>query len=113
MEYYDQNLSCVFTRVKNNSFTERHVITIMYNFLCAMNFLHTANVMHRDLKPQNILLPSQCSVYICDFGLARTKPATVALEDDKLREGEVQPHDVEMARQDQEMACEGVADAET
>jgi hypothetical protein len=37
----------------------------------------------------------------------------VALEDDKLREGEVQPHDVEMARQDQEMACEGVADAET
>lgn len=84
MEYFDQNLSCVFTRVKNNSFTEQHVLTIMYNFLCAMNFLHTANVIHRDLKPQNILLTSQCSVYICDFGLARTKPAAVALEDDKL-----------------------------
>lgn len=51
-------------------------------------------------------------MYICDFGLARTKPATVALEDDKLRDGEVQSQEVEMAKQDQEMACEGVADAE-
>lgn len=75
--------------MKNNSFTEQHVITIMYNFLCAMNFLHTANVMHRDLKPQNILLTSQCSVYICDFGLARTKPATVASEDDLFNSQEM------------------------
>jgi len=39
-----------------------------------VNFLDTANVIHRDLKPGNILLTDQCSVKICDFGLARTKP---------------------------------------
>ena len=56
MEYYPQNLNCVFTRVKEDSFSEEHVITIMYNMLCAINFLHSANVVHRDLKPSNILL---------------------------------------------------------
>ena len=76
MEHYHQNLNCVFTRVKSNSFTEEHVITIMYNMLCAVKFLHSANVIHRDLKPSNILLTNQCNVILCDFGLARTMPLT-------------------------------------
>ena len=31
-------------------------------------------------------MTSQCSVYICDFGLARTKPDTAALEDEQTQE---------------------------
>lgn len=44
----------------------------MYNLLCAVKYLHTANVLHRDLKPANILVNEDCSVKICDFGLARS-----------------------------------------
>jgi mitogen-activated protein kinase 1/3 len=33
--------------------------------------MHTAGIMHRDIKPANILLNEDCSVRICDFGLAR------------------------------------------
>ena len=33
--------------------------------------MHTANVIHRDLKPGNILANENCDVRICDFGLAR------------------------------------------
>lgn len=33
--------------------------------------MHSANILHRDLKPRNILISSKCEVKICDFGLAR------------------------------------------
>jgi len=36
-----------------------------------MKYLHSAKVLHRDLKPANILLNEDCTVKICDFGLAR------------------------------------------
>lgn len=45
---------------------------MVYNLLCAVRYLHSANVLHRDLKPANILVNEDCSVKICDFGLARS-----------------------------------------
>ena len=39
--------------------SEQHIIVIMYNLLCAIKFIHSANLMHRDLKPANILIDSQ------------------------------------------------------
>jgi len=74
MDCIDMNLNSIFYRLEADSFTERHVMTIMYNMLCALNFLHSANVIHRDIKPSNILLTAQCNVKICDFGLARSQP---------------------------------------
>ncbi len=45
---------------------------VVYNLLCAVKYLHSANVLHRDMKPANILVNEDCSVKICDFGLARS-----------------------------------------
>lgn len=40
-------------------------------------YIHSANVIHRDLKPGNLLVNSDCELKICDFGLARGfKPVT-------------------------------------
>ena len=50
----------------------KHIQLVVYNLLCAVKYLHTANVLHRDLKPANILVNEDCSVKICDFGLARS-----------------------------------------
>ena len=44
---------------------------VVYNSLCAIAFIHEANVMHRDLKPNNLFLNTNLDVKIGDFGLAR------------------------------------------
>lgn len=53
---------------------------LMYNALCALNFLHSANIVHRDIKPANLLLNSNCNIKICDFGLSRTMPKKTQLD---------------------------------
>jgi len=36
-----------------------------------MKYIHSANILHRDLKPRNLLVNGNCDLKICDFGLAR------------------------------------------
>lgn len=50
---------------------EDYVITILYNLLCGMNYVHSANLIHRDIKSANILMDDECKITFCDFGLAR------------------------------------------
>ena len=51
--------------------TESHIKTILYNLLCGIKWIHSAGVVHRDIKPANVLIQQDCTVKICDFGLAR------------------------------------------
>src|SRR5690606_6850109 len=36
-----------------------------------LDFAHRAGVLHRDIKPQNVLVGSEGAVYLADFGIAR------------------------------------------
>ena len=47
------------------------VLLITAQITSALAYLHQQSVVHRDLKPGNILLDSQKRVYLADFGLAR------------------------------------------
>lgn len=48
-----------------------HHQSFMYQTLCGLKYIHSANVLHRDLKPGNLLVNADCELKICDFGLAR------------------------------------------
>lgn len=74
MEYVESDLRKVFGSCPSIAFNERHVTTIMYNLLCAIHYIHSANIMHRDIKPANILIDPECQIKICDFGFARSVP---------------------------------------
>lgn len=52
---------------------------VMQQLLCGLDFLHTNLVVHRDLKPDNILVSSSGGVKIADFGLARIYSFNMAL----------------------------------
>ena len=75
MEYMGIDLNSLLTH--KIDFSEQHLIKIVYNTLCSLNFLHEANIMHRDLKTANILITSDCNTKICDFGLSRSIPQPV------------------------------------
>ncbi|PVD25649.1 hypothetical protein C0Q70_13308 [Pomacea canaliculata] len=50
---------------------EQMVKKIIYQTLLAVNFCHQYNTIHRDVKPENILITRQGQVKLCDFGFAR------------------------------------------
>lgn len=61
--------------------TDQHYQSFVYQTLCGLKYIHSADVIHRDLKPGNLLVNADCELKICDFGLAR------GYESDPLRAG--------------------------
>ncbi|AOA63642.1 Middle sporulation-specific mitogen-activated protein kinase [Komagataella phaffii CBS 7435] len=55
----------------NVQFSEFHIQSFLYQILCGVKYIHSADVIHRDLKPGNILVTVLGNLKICDFGLAR------------------------------------------
>ena len=53
-------------------FSNDHVQYFLYQLLCGVKYIHSGHIIHRDLKPANILVNSDCSLKICDVGLARS-----------------------------------------
>lgn len=55
----------------SNRLSEDHISFMVYQILLGIKYCHSANVVHRDLKPMNILVNADCKIKVCDFGLAR------------------------------------------
>jgi mitogen-activated protein kinase 7 len=61
--------------------SDAHFQSFLYQTLCGLKYIHSANVLHRDLKPGNLLVNADCELKICDFGLARGfKPGAIQTE---------------------------------
>ncbi|XP_068605835.1 cyclin-dependent kinase 6 [Brachionichthys hirsutus] len=79
LEYIDRDLSTYLSKAPPSGLSRACAKDVMQQLLQGLDFLHTNMVVHRDLKPDNILVSSQGEVKIADFGLARIYTFNVAL----------------------------------
>ncbi|CAH8449336.1 unnamed protein product [Schistosoma bovis] len=69
-EYCDQDLKKYFDSC-NGDIDQNTVKLFMFQLLRGLQFCHSHNVLHRDLKPQNLLINDNGELKLADFGLAR------------------------------------------
>lgn len=102
MEYAESDLKKI---IKSNINLEiLHIQTIIYNLICSIKYLHESNVLHRDLKPANVLINEDCTVKLCDYGLARsisgiTSAEMILSKADKEQDKTEQPAPVQVVQE--------------
>ncbi|EGC30115.1 hypothetical protein DICPUDRAFT_41903 [Dictyostelium purpureum] len=68
-EYLDQDLKKYMDSVPTLS--PPLIKSYLYQLLKGLAFSHSHRILHRDLKPQNLLIDRQGALKLADFGLAR------------------------------------------
>jgi serine/threonine protein kinase len=86
LDYMPGDLKKLIRYTNPDNLKQNHILVVLYNMLCGLNFLHSANLIHRDVKPGNILIDDNCNIKFCDFGLSR---GTV---EKKTRKRSLSPH---------------------
>ncbi|KAJ1918195.1 cyclin-dependent kinase 5 [Mycoemilia scoparia] len=69
-EYLDSDLK-KFLDAYGGQLESITIKKLMYQLLCGVDFCHQNRVLHRDIKPQNLLINKKGELKIGDFGLAR------------------------------------------
>jgi serine/threonine protein kinase len=55
----------------NSTLTTEQVRAIMFQFVLGLAHLHENGIIHRDIKPGNLLVDKMWRLKICDLGIAR------------------------------------------
>ncbi|WP_413172272.1 protein kinase domain-containing protein [Anabaena azotica] len=63
-------------RSQGKSFSEEEVINLLHHILPVLNYIHTLNVIHRDISPDNLILRQGDNLpVLIDFGGVKQLPA--------------------------------------
>ena len=66
-------------RIQDRSLSLSEIAHIIQRVAAALDYAHNKGVIHRDLKPGNILFDEYNNAYISDFGIAKLTHASVKL----------------------------------
>lgn len=71
LQYYPMNLDDFILTFKEKRLDLSTIRVIMVQILMGLEYLHINKIIHRDMKPNNILInPDTLEVALCDFGMA-------------------------------------------
>ena len=56
---------------KNKTFTEKETKFFISNLILSLEYIHSQKIIHRDVKPENLVLDSKGYVRLTDFGVAK------------------------------------------
>jgi len=70
-EYMDQDLKNYLDACGDKGIDEYTIKSFLYQLLQGIAHCHQQRVLHRDLKPQNLLINMEGELKLADFGLAR------------------------------------------
>ena len=69
-EYMDHDLK-KYLDLNGGPLPPKLVKSYLYQIAAAIRYCHAKRILHRDLKPQNLLIDNQGIIKLADFGLAR------------------------------------------
>jgi len=71
-EYMEMDLKKYIDTQQTQGLAIPQIKSYLWQILRALIYCHTHRILHRDLKPQNLLLDAKGNLKLADFGLART-----------------------------------------
>lgn len=63
--------SLFFHLNKHKRFTEKEVMFYVAEIIDALEYLHSKQILYRDLKPENVLVSRDGHIKLADFGLSK------------------------------------------
>lgn len=78
IEYMDRgSVEQLLDRSSVAKLSEHFVASVAYQMLWGMSYLHHEKIIHRDIKPGNVLIHSSGQIKLCDFGIASLSDQTM------------------------------------